>query len=136
MSVFISVWVGFLHSASRVLLLLLLRLLSLARRFFSLLPRKLFSLEKALLFLRLLELNFPFGVQFLLFELLLGGCGSFCAEVLNFLFFFGHFNLSFFLFNHCLHLRLLHEAGLGHQGPVAYGSRHDDALRDRGPCHG
>ena len=107
MSVFVGVGVG-LWPFTGLFLLLLLLLLSLARGFLSLLPGILLRLEKALLFLRLLQLHFFLGVQLLLFKFLLCSCSRFCSEILHFLFFLGQFNLSFLLFNHCVHLCLLH----------------------------
>ena len=111
MSVFVCVGIGFWLSPSFLLLLLLL-LLSLARGFLSLFPSILFCLEKALLFLCLLKLNFLLGIHLLLSEFLLRSCGRFCTEILHFLFFLSHFNLSFLFLNYCLHLSLLHKAGI------------------------
>lgn len=107
MSVFIGVGIGF-WPFTGLLFLLLLLLLSFARSFLSLLPGILLRLQKALLFLRLLQLHFFLGVQLLLFKFLLCSSGRFCSEVLHFLLFLGQFNLSFLLFNHCVHLCLLH----------------------------
>ena len=107
MSVFVGVRIGFWLFTGLFLLLLLL-LLSLASGFLSLFPGILLRFEKALLFLRLLQLHFFLGVQLLLFKFLLCSSGRFCSEVLHFLLFLGQFNLSFLLFNHCVHLCLLH----------------------------
>ena len=135
MCIFEGMGIDFRFSASLILLFKLF-LCSVARCFLSLLFRKLFSLQKSFLFLSLLKQSLFLSIQLLLLEVLLSSCGCFGTEILNFLFFFCHFNLSFLFFNHSVHLRLLHEANLGHQGPVADCCWHMSALGDSSSSDG
>lgn len=125
----VRVWLRF---GTRKLLLLLFLLLGLPSGLLTLFARKFLRFEHALPLSCLLEFSFFFGILLLLFEFLLGRGCSFGAEFLQLLFLLRQLHVRLLLFDHGLHLGLLHTAHVRHHRTVAHCGRHIVLLSNRG----
>lgn len=135
MSGFESVWVR-LNRLIGLLGFGQLLLLRFPRSFLTLLLGKFFSLQHAFSLLSFLKFRLFLCCLLLLLKPLLGSGRGLCPELLKFLLFFGHPLLSFLLFDHCVHLCLLHAADVGDERPVTDSRPEKIVLTDRRACDG